>query len=298
MATYIRAGRLRIVVDPGVALGPRRYGLPPHELELRVRDKLEERVRKFCRKADVLIVTHYHFDHFKLDREIFEDKLCLIKHPSNMINYNQRKRARGLLEEIRKSCNIIFADGKDLELGNIVLKFSKPVPHGPDGTKLGYVIMVSAEDSKDKILFASDVQGPISDLARDWIILENPRMLILSGPPTYHLGDKLKQEDLDRACRNILEISKLCDNLKEILIDHHLVRDRDFLLAFGETIMSLLENGKRFLLASDVLGVKPRFLEAWREYLWQVEGTSVTKKFLNELLDRYYSSRMKELLSG
>jgi len=33
MATVVETGSGRILIDPGAALGPRRYGLPPHPIE-------------------------------------------------------------------------------------------------------------------------------------------------------------------------------------------------------------------------------------------------------------------------
>lgn len=35
MCTYIETEDMRIVIDPGVSLAPKRYGLPPHDREKR-----------------------------------------------------------------------------------------------------------------------------------------------------------------------------------------------------------------------------------------------------------------------
>jgi len=34
MATFVRTGDTSLVIDPGVALAPARYGLPPHKKEI------------------------------------------------------------------------------------------------------------------------------------------------------------------------------------------------------------------------------------------------------------------------
>ena len=43
MATFVETGDCRILIDPGAELGPMRYGLAPHPLELYCLDKHLER---------------------------------------------------------------------------------------------------------------------------------------------------------------------------------------------------------------------------------------------------------------
>ena len=59
----IQTEDVRIVIDPAVALAPNRYGLPPHPLEEEAKERLWGVVKEEAVKADILIVTHYHFDH-------------------------------------------------------------------------------------------------------------------------------------------------------------------------------------------------------------------------------------------
>ena len=98
MATFVETKDCKILIDPGVALGPRRYGLPPHPLEI---EKLEEDWRnivKYADKAQVMIVTHYHYDHHNPEYpEIYADKVVYLKHPTEKINYSQKKRAKYFL---------------------------------------------------------------------------------------------------------------------------------------------------------------------------------------------------------
>jgi len=86
MATFIETKDCGILIDPGVALGPSRYGLPPHPLEM---EKLEEdwsNIVKYSEKAQVMIVTHYHYDHHNPEYpEIYEGKNVYLKHPTSPI---------------------------------------------------------------------------------------------------------------------------------------------------------------------------------------------------------------------
>jgi len=63
MATFVETGDINILVDPAVSLGPRRYGLPPHPLEYEKMDEHWGNIKKYVASSDVLILTHYHYDH-------------------------------------------------------------------------------------------------------------------------------------------------------------------------------------------------------------------------------------------
>ena len=67
MATFVETDDLRILIDPGVALAPIRYGLEPHLLEWQRHDESWEEVKQYAENADVLIVTHDHYDHHDPD---------------------------------------------------------------------------------------------------------------------------------------------------------------------------------------------------------------------------------------
>ncbi|RLG69602.1 MAG: hypothetical protein DRO07_01990, partial [Candidatus Iainarchaeum archaeon] len=62
MCTFVKTRDVKILIDPGVALGPSRYGLPPHPIEIKRREEHWQAIVKYAMQADVLIVTHYHYD--------------------------------------------------------------------------------------------------------------------------------------------------------------------------------------------------------------------------------------------
>jgi len=276
MATSIETSEAKIIIDPGAALAPRRYGLPPHPLEYERLNEVLGVIRKELVDSDMVIITHYHYDHYlrsKDDVEFYNGKKLYVKDPYTMINASQRIRAfrlfkknkiEGLVKEI------IFADGKIVEYGRVKLYFSQPVPHGEEGTPLGYVIMVMVEEDGYRILHTSDVQGPISNKTLDLIFEWKPNMIILCGPPTYFEGYKVPTASIKRGLNNMLKLLEL-EELETIIIDHHLLRD----LNYRERISELLRLSKAYKIriynAAEYMGQEINQLEARRRELWGKE---------------------------
>ncbi len=102
-ALSIESDDLKIVIDPAVALAPTRFGLPPHPVEEQAKARLWENVRENALSADVLVVTHYHYDHVEPEEpEIYAGKTVVLKHPSRMINPSQKGRAASFIPSIKK----------------------------------------------------------------------------------------------------------------------------------------------------------------------------------------------------
>ena len=53
MATYVETDK-KILIDPGAALGPSRFGLPPSKQELKMLDKLTKEIINYAKKAEIL----------------------------------------------------------------------------------------------------------------------------------------------------------------------------------------------------------------------------------------------------
>ncbi len=249
MAVYVECCGKRIIIDPSAALGPKRYGLPPTPVEEEALVLASQRIKKFAEKADTLVVTHYHWDHYdpKLLNALTNKELY-VKDPKNNINYSQRKRAALLKRDY------VVADGKEFD----DLAFSPALPHGPEGTRLGYVIAVRVGD----LVFSSDIQGPVSERAAEWIISQNPKILIMDGPPTYFLGYKFAAADRDKAVKNITRIVSETD-LKTLVLDHHLTRDLNYMDRFP-VFDRIKELGVKVTTYAEQRGITPLFLEAWR----------------------------------
>jgi predicted metallo-beta-lactamase superfamily hydrolase len=265
MATFVETGDCNICIDPAVSLGPRRYGLPPHPLEYKKRDEHWESIKKYAEKSDVLILTHYHYDHHEPEfPEMYRDKAVFIKHPTENINRSQKGRAELFLKKINGMLRKLeYADGRDFSFGNTSLRFSDAVFHGT-GNRLGYVVETCIREGDESFVFTSDVEGPNTKEQTDFILKENPGVVYLDGPLSYMLGYRYSYESLAGAVENILSILNGTD-VEKLVIDHHLLRD----LNWKEKIARVFDAGKEVLTAAEFLGVGNNQLEARRKELFK-----------------------------
>ena len=272
LATFVEAGGIKILVDPGVALGPKRYGLPPAKVEIETLHRMRRKLQGYAKRADVITISHYHYDHHtpffeglyessseEYAREIHEGKLLFIKHPRENINFSQKKRAWAFLKRAEPIARgIEFADGRSFDLGDVALEFSPAVPHGSEGSKLGFVVMVMIDDGF-RLIHASDIQL-LNRKAVEWIIEKVPDLLITGGPPTY-LG-KRAEGSWKTGIKNLNEIIR--ETNAEVVLDHHIVRDKRYREFFDE----LEKSPKTF---AGFLNVEDRPLEAYRRELHKIE---------------------------
>ncbi len=275
MATFVETKDVRIAIDPSTALGPSRYGLPPHFLEELALNVSSEVIRKLAQQSDVIVVTHYHWDHYDPNADFWKGKKVFMKDPKTT-NKSQQERAKLFRYPYE------VADGKTIEIGNTQIVFSPPFPHGPENTRLGNVISVVIDDGSDRFLFSSDVQGPISERAKTWIIKQDPTILYMDGPPTYFLGYKLSVKDRDKAVQNMLEILEKT-GVKHLIIDHHLTRDLKYKANFP-IYERAEELGIKTYTAAEFGGVKNLFLEAWRKELHKGER-EIPKEEVKKVLE-------------
>jgi len=270
MATHIEAGDLNIVIDPAVALAPNRFGLPPHPVEEEAKAELWGRVRKHVAEADLLVVTHYHYDHVDpKELEIYAGKTVLLKHPKRMINRSQRERAASILPRLKGLADeITYADGRSFRFGATEIRFSKPVPHGMTATR-GYVIEVSIR-ADETFLFTSDVQGPVLEEQVDFILREKPDLVFVDGPTTYIDSPYLPVELRD-ANENLVKIIREA-GISRLVVDHHLTRDLDYRDRIRPVYEAGDEMGVTVECAAEFLNVEPQMLEARRQELYQTNG--------------------------
>ena len=248
---------VNIFIDPSAALGPKRYGLPPSETEYKTLEKYKEKIRALATKADIFVISHYHYDHYDPNATFYSGKKIFAKHWKEHINYSQRKRAEFFREKIGDTAELICVDNKKIDVNGIEIEFSKPFPHGNEKTKLGFVIMTTIDDGKERVLHASDVEGPIVEEAADYIISQNPDLAIVDGPATYFLGYRFSREDLNRSVTNL---KKIADSVPKLILDHHLLRD----LKYRERLAEVYEYDN-VLSFAEFNGEKINMLEAHRK---------------------------------
>ncbi|MBN2518088.1 MAG: MBL fold metallo-hydrolase [Candidatus Altiarchaeota archaeon] len=261
MATLVETKDCRIAIDPSAALGPSRYGLPPSPQEEEALKFYLGEAHKAASESDVIVISHYHFDHFDLSGSHFENKTVYAKDVTRDINKSQIERGTAFKENVGGLCEIIYADGKEFVIGDTVIRFSPASAHGPAGIRLGFVLMTTVKEGGKTFLHASDVQGPVVRETAGYIIREHPDVLYMDGPPTLFLGWKFSYKNLEEAKENLLLIQREVD--PEIILDHHLLRD----LRYRE-LMGRVYDNEKVKSAAEVLGKENRMLEAHRKELW------------------------------
>lgn len=269
MATFVETDDLRILIDPGVALGPSRYRLPPHLLEIEREAELWAIIKEHAACADVLIVSHYHHDHHNPEEPLlYKNKILYIKHPEEKINKSQSARASYFLKKLKDIPESIkIADGSDFIHGTTLIRFSDPVYHGTN-PRLGYVVETSIECGGEKFIHTSDVEGPSMPEQIRFIIEEQPDVVILDGPMTYMLGFRYSKKSLELSVENIIRIISET-SAHAIIPDHHFMRD----LRYRDRIASVYEAaddaGVRIMTAAEYAGREIETLEARRKELYE-----------------------------
>ncbi|MEM0025854.1 MAG: MBL fold metallo-hydrolase [Zestosphaera sp.] len=269
MATFLETTDATIFIDPAVSIAPVRYGLPPHEVELRRLNEVATKITSRAYESEIIVVTHYHYDHHDLGDlvpvDIYKNKIVLIKDPKKHINVSQRIRAAKFLKRISGlTKEVKIADSSTYVYGNTIVKVSHPTPHGPT-PKLGYVIQVLVRDSDKKVLFTSDVEGPVNEDAVNFMIDNPADLVIVDGPPTYLFGVKKEVSDPEIALRELIKYLSL--SMPEYLvIDHHLLRDLNY-TKFYESLKPYLGKTK-LVTAAEFMGREPELLEARRKELY------------------------------
>jgi hypothetical protein len=263
MATYITTKNCKILIDPGAALGPSRYGLPPAPQEFSALEDAHAVIATYAKKSDILVISHYHYDHYTPEETFYAGRTLYAKSISEHINRSQKLRGTDFKSALDAlDTEPIYCDDKQYRVGDTTIKFSPPFPHGPEGVRLGFVVMTTIDDQKKRrVLHASDVQGPVSSRATEYIIAEHPDILIIDGPPTLFLGWKFSRKNLADAIENMLKIIKEVNC--EIILDHHLLRDLNY-----KTHLEKVYAHGNIKTAAEYIGKENNFLEAHRKTLW------------------------------
>ncbi len=267
MATLVETPDVTILLDPGVRLGPRRYDLPPHAKEIERQKELWRRIKDAAKKADVLTVSHYHYDHHNPDApSIYRGKLVYLKDGKANINRSQRERASAFVRAMKKyPQEIQVADSNDVSFGGAELTFSPAVPHGYND-ELGYVVMARVAQGKEVFVHTGDVEGPPLKEHLGFLIDANPTVLYADGPMT-HMPDNYPEEYTRRSLANLERIIRSTD-LRTLVLDHHLLRDRDWARRIEPLRALAEEHGIVLQTAAEYGGKAVDQLEANRDRLY------------------------------
>ena len=253
-----------IVIDPGLALGELRYGLPPHPLQVALGRVARQHIIQALEGATDVVFSHFHGDHIPL-REANPYQLAFTQltqrfgslrawslNPDGQ-SHKSQARARDLMELLGPH----FRVAEGLEDGP--LQFSCAVPHGVGGLPFGNVMLTRIDLGGRIFVHASDIQ--LLDAATISFILDwNPQCMLAAGPPLYLSG--LHARERERAWRNAL---RLAANVGTLILDHHLMRS-----SCGEDWLEKLslESGRKVYCAADFMGRPRQLLEAKRRELY------------------------------
>jgi len=113
---------------------------------------------------------------------------------------------------------------------------------------------------RERFVFASDVQGPLSPVAAAYLLRERPTILYLSGPPSYIEGE-LGRDAIERGIDNLLRV--MDGTGCRAIMDHHALRD-----ARAQERFARLWDTGRVVTAATYAGVGDSLLEARRAKLW------------------------------
>jgi len=282
MCTLIETPDVKVLFDAGVSLCPYRFRLPPHPIEFKTIQKLRESVAKAADKAQVVTISHYHFDHHtpsyedwvvnwteanETARQIYQDKTVLMKNPRDKINASQRQRAWLFKKTGGKYAEKLeCVDGKTFKFGEkTVLRFSEAVFHGSEDSMLGWVVMTLVEYADERVMFAPDIQGPMSTHTLELIKSARPHMVILGGPPFYLSGFKVSEAQLQLGLNNLAII---VEAVPLTVLEHHVLRDEAWRLKAKQVYAKAAEVGHEVMTAAEFAGYENNFLESKRKMLY------------------------------
>ena len=277
--TLVRTPDISVLIDPGAAvMQPSFPASWTKKLYWLARAELA--IKRAAKRADVVVISHYHFDHFTdFDRGLYEGKLLLAKNPNSWINDSQRGRAEHFfdnlcrafgkikLEEVLREhepitygnpldeiprardkdfgdydrrrrelfrkglkwfknrvnnwnsakwipelkfddIEVKFPEGEEFKFGRTRLRFTLPMFHGIEFSRVGWVFATIVEYGKEKFIHSSDLSGIYIEDYAEQLIREDPTVLILDGPPTYMVF-MLIRTNLNRCIENTCEVIKL-----------------------------------------------------------------------------------------
>ena len=325
--TLVKTPDVSVLIDPGVAVMQPSF---PASWTKKLYWEAQGRhaIKKASRKADVVVISHYHYDHFTdFDRKLYEEKLLLVKNPNEFINDSQRGRAERffdnlcrafgkveledvsqkrkrktygdplddiprardkdfgdynrrrrelfkkghkwfqnraknwnsakLIPELKfKDLEVKFPESKEFKFGRTKLRFTPPLFHGIEFSRVGWVFATVIEYGSEKLIHSSDLDGPIIEDYANWIIRENPNVLILDGPMTYMFGYLTTRTTMNRAVANAVRVLRKT-GVRLMIYDHHLPREPKFKEWTHEVWDEAKRRGKKVLTAAEFLGKKP-----------------------------------------
>lgn len=104
--TLVRTKDASILIDPGIAVMHPSFPAP-REAKLKWFQEGFEAIKRAAKLADIVVITHYHYDHFvDFDEGIYLGKDIFIKDPNRYINDSQRGRSLSFFSNLYGSLGL------------------------------------------------------------------------------------------------------------------------------------------------------------------------------------------------
>ena len=306
MCTLVETPDVVVLLDAGVSLCPYRFGLPPLPIEFKTIEKLRNRIADAADRAEVVTISHYHFDHHtpsyedwlvnwtevsETARQIYQGKRVLMKNPRNKINASQRQRAWLFQKTGGKYAKTLeIVDGKAFAFGReTVLHFSEAVPHGPEDSMLGWVVIALFECQGERFMFAPDIQGPMSAHTLELIKAAKPHVVMIGGPPFYLGGFKVAEAQLQLGLKNL---TMIVEAVPLTILEHHSLRDESWRQRTKQVYAKAFETGHKVMTAAEFVGCDNIFLESKRKNLYvEIPPTKEFQKWMRKGLTEKTSGK-------
>jgi len=267
LCVFVTTNDRKILIDPGIALGYKRFGLLPHPFQVAVGNNIRANIISILKSGQItdIVFSHYHGDHiplpdanpFQLDAyqvsPYFKKPKLWCKGPEN-ISHNMMDRREELMRILQRD----FPNSEGKTEG--ILRFSPSVCHGR--MKKNHVMMTRIEEGDKIFVHASDIQL-LDETAISLILKWNPTIVLASGPPFY-LKQYQTKDVYEKGWKNAVKLA-MATNLSTLILDHHLCRNKvglEFISKLSKT------TGKRIICAAQFMQKEPILLEAYRRELY------------------------------
>ena len=121
----VNTPEIKIIIDPGIAVMQPSFPAPLMK-KIWWAEKGRNLIKKACKKVKVIIITHYHYDHyFPRDLNVYNKKLIIAKNPNEYINDSQRNRAWTFYEKIFEKYGKV--ELKDIAEERKAKRYSNPI---------------------------------------------------------------------------------------------------------------------------------------------------------------------------
>ncbi len=157
--------------------------------------------------------------------------------------------------ELPNGTRILWCDNREIEIGDVKLRFLEPWFHGIEYDRTGWVVPIEISCRGWRIFYSSDVMGPMIEDYAEYIARLRPDIVFLDGPPTYLFPYMLNRTNLQRAIENAITV--ISSKPKLVVYDHHLLREKKWRERVKQVFIEASKCGVEVMTAAECLGKTP-----------------------------------------